>query len=379
MVDLTEKQKFKLFLTGSALSVVVAGFLAPGAFQALAFAFGLAYLLDPVVDFFEMRGVPRPVSVIVILLLIVGIFAIVLSLGIPYLWKQAVQFIREAPALAEQALGKIAKWNLLPEEMTRSVPGLLEDLKRRILAGGFDNIKPLAAGLFQATTGVVGILLGILHFVIIPVFFFFILKDIDRIHDGFNRFVPVSLRDQVNAYLVMVDGVLGGFIRGQILVALSLAVLYSIGLGLSGIRFGVLIGVVSGLLFIIPYVGTILGLLASTLVLIVDFSGWGQVIGVAATFGIAQAIEGYVLTPRVVGNRVGLKPLETLIAILVGGEIGGLPGLVIAIPTGGILKKTIAFLLPIESVEDGERDDRVYVAEKQCEEHGADGEEGKPV
>ena len=379
MIDLTEKQKFHLFLTGSGLSLVVAAFLAPGAFQALALAFGLAYLLVPVVDFFEERKVPRLVSIFFILLVIAGLFALVLGFGIPYLWKQAIQFIREAPALAEQALQKIDKWNLFPEEMTRSVPELLEDLKSRLLSGGFENIKPMANGIFQATSGIVGILLGIIHLVIIPVFLIFILKDIDLLREGFFRFVPGSLREQVSDYLGMVDDVLGGFIRGQILVALSLAVLYSIGLGITGIRFGILIGVVSGMLFIIPYVGTILGLLASGLVLLVDFSGWAQVIGVLATFGIAQGIEGYILTPRIIGNRVGLRPLETLIAVLVGGEIGGLAGLVIAIPTGGILKKTIAFLLPVENVEKGERDDRVYVAGSQGEERGAEGEEGKTV
>jgi len=345
---MSEKGKFQAFLIGGLASFIVLAILAPGAFKALALAFGLAYLLDPVVTFFERRKVPRILSIFVILLVIAGLLALVLGLGVPYLWKQALLFIREAPALAEQALQKISHLKLLPEEMTRSVPELLDQLRIRLLSGGFSNISPIATGLFQATSGVVGILLGILHFVVIPVFLIFILKDIDQIKRGFWFYVPDSLMDQVQNYVRMVDDVLGGFIRGQIIVALSLAILYSVGLGLTGIRFGILIGVVSGLLFIIPYVGTVLGLLASGLVLIVDFSGWGQVFGVLATFGIAQAIEGYILTPRIVGNRVGLKPLETIIAVLVGGEIGGLGGLLIAIPVGGILKKTLTVLLPVK-------------------------------
>jgi len=346
LAGMNEKRKFLLYIIGGLATIITVSVLAPGAFKALALAFGLGYLLDPVVSFFERRKVPRTVSILVILLLIAGLLALLLSLGVPYLWKQAVQFIREAPALAEQALQKISRWNLLPDEMTRSVPELLEDLKGKLLTGGFSTISPIATGLFQATSGVVGILLGILHFVVIPVFLFFILKDTKHIQEGFWYYVPDSLQDQVKAYLKMMDGVLSGFLRGQILVALSLAFLYSVGLGLTGIRFGILIGVVAGLLFIIPYVGTILGMLASGLVLIVDFSGWGQVFGVLATFAIAQGIEGYILTPRIVGNRVGLRPLETLIAVLVGGEIGGLPGLVMAIPVGGILKKTLTILLP---------------------------------
>jgi predicted PurR-regulated permease PerM len=364
MVVLSERQKFNVYLAGGAATIIAVAVFASSAFKALVLAFALAYLLDPLVDYFEFRKVPRAFSILVILLIIACLLAVLLGMGIPYLWKQGIQFIKEAPALAEQALRKIAQWNLLPEEMTQSVPKLLEDLKNRLLSGGFETLKPLATGIFQATSGAVGILLGIIHLVIIPVFFFFILKDIDQLRESFYSFVPLSIRVQVRDYLGMIDGVLSGFIRGQIIVALCLAFLYALGLGITGIRFGVLIGVVAGLLFIIPYVGTILGILAATLVLIVDFSGWGQVIGVAATFGVAQIIEGYILTPRITGNRVGLNQLETLIVILVGGEMGGLAGLIIAIPAGGILKKTLEFLRPDNQEAEGERDDGLYMAKE---------------
>ena len=171
---------------------------------------------------------------------------------------------------------------------------------------------------------------------------------------SFNDLLPPSRREPVGRYMAMVDGVLSGVIRGQIIVSLSLAVLYSLGLTLTGIRFGFLIGVVAGLLFIIPYVGTMIGIAASAVVLIVEFSGWGQVFGVAATFAVAQAIEGYLLTPRIVGNRVGLNQLETLAAILIGGEAGGFTGMVLAIPAGGILKKSFGLFLKSSRKSDGQ-------------------------
>ncbi|UCG38026.1 MAG: AI-2E family transporter, partial [bacterium] len=357
-----EKRKFYTFIAAGFTAIVAVILLAPGAFKSLALAFALAYLLDPMVDWLEHRKVPRVLSILVILLLAAGTLALVLSFLVPYLWREAVQFVREAPELAEKALGKVAAWRLFPEEMTRSVPELLKEVKGRFLAGGWSTFRPLVTGLFRATSGVMGTILALVNVVIIPVFFFFFLKDLEAIKEAFYGFVPLSFRDRVRDYLVMVDGVLSGFIRGQILVALSLAVLYSLGLGLSGIRFGVLIGVVAGVLFIVPYVGTIVGILASAMVLMVDFSGWGQVLAVAATFAVAQAIEGYVLTPRIVGNRVGLNQLETLAVILVGGEMGGLGGLIIAIPTGGIIKKTISFLRPGEAPVQGEVDERVYMA-----------------
>jgi len=353
MITFDEKQKFFAFLAATLAGIIAIAALAPGAFKSLALAFALAYLLDPAVDWLERRKVPRVASILLILVLIAGILAAALSYLIPYLVKEAVLFVKEAPDIAAKALAKIAGWGFLPEEMTRSVPELLLQVKTRILSGGWSTIKPLITGILEATTGLLGGLLAVVGFVIIPVFFFFILKDLDRIRENFFEFVPDQIEDWVRDYLTMVDGVLSGFIRGQIMVALSLAVLYSVGLGISGIRFGVLIGVVAGLLFIIPYVGTVVGVLASAVVLIVDFSGWGQVLMVAATFAIAQAIEGYVLTPRIVGNRVGLNQLETLIVILVGGEMGGLAGLIMAIPTGGILKKTVQFLLPEHETDPG--------------------------
>ncbi len=380
MISLDEKQKFYSFLAAFFGGIIVIAWLAPGAFKSLALAFALAYLLDPAVDWLEHRKVPRIFSILVILVLAGGILALALSFLIPYLWSEAVQFIHEAPELAEKALVKISGWSLLPEEMTRSLPELLNEVKGRLLAGGWSTIKPLITGLLEATSGIVGSLLAIVSLVIIPVFFFFILKDIDEIRDSFYRFVPDPIEDWVRDYLKMVDGVLSGFIRGQIMVALSLAVLYSVGLGITGIRFGVLIGVVAGLLFIIPYVGTVIGILASAMVLLVDFSGWGQVMGVVATFGIAQAIEGYVLTPRIVGNRVGLNQLETLVVILVGGEMGGLAGLIIAIPAGGLLKKTFQFLMPDKpnAIEDeGEKDERLYTAEAQDTETPFDSAQGR--
>jgi predicted PurR-regulated permease PerM len=255
----------------------------------------------------------------------------------------------------------------------------LEELKGNLLAGGMDYVKPVASGIFKATSGLLGFVLAFVNLVIIPVFFFYMLRDIDFIRENFYRFVPDTVEGNVRNYLGMVDGVLGGFIRGQILVALCLAVLYSAGLLITGLRFGVVIGVTAGILSVIPYVGFLIGLLASAVVVLVDFSGWGLVFGVAATFGVSQLIEGYVLTPRFVGNRVGLNPLETLIAVLVGGEMGGFAGLLIAIPAGGILKKTVMILKPAqrepEGEEDGIVDEQIYMAGEQGEGNRQEGEE----
>ncbi|UCF31299.1 MAG: AI-2E family transporter [bacterium] len=345
----TDNRKLLYFVAGFVLTVVALVYLAPGAFRTLALAFALAYLADPVVDFLASRRVPKTLSILFILLVIVGVIVLLLVLVVPILLDQALAFARELPDLLRDAFERVRLWGIWAAtgyEIPDTLPQALEKLASGLKERGLALISPAISAVFNVTSGLVGFILTLASLIIIPVFFFFILRDIDAIADSFYAFVPPSGREGVRNYLAMADRVLGGFIRGQFLVALILAFLYAAGLGLTGIRFGVLIGVISGLLFIVPYVGTVIGILASAIVLIVDFSGWGQVIGVAATFGIAQAIEGYLLTPRITGNRVGLNQLETLVAILIGGEIAGFTGLLIAIPAGGILKQTLNLLRP---------------------------------
>jgi len=350
-----ENRKLYFFLAGLLAVVVALAALAPGAFRTLVLAFALAYLLNPLVGFMERKGVPRALSILSIFLLIIGLIVLGLFLVIPFLLEQGIAFARELPDLVQEAFENIRQWAIwqsLGYEIPSTFQQTLEQLTSNMKDKGLGILTPALTAVFNATSGIMGLILGIVSMVVIPVFFFFILKDLDGIENGFYSFVPPSGREKVKNYLEMVDQVLGGFIRGQVLVASALAVLYAVGLGLTGIRFGVLIGVLAGIMFIIPYVGTILGIAACGIILIVDFSGWGQVLGVVAAFVIAQSIESYILTPRITGDRVGLNQLETLISILIGGEIGGMTGLLVAIPAGGIIKKTFVMLKPETTGQD---------------------------
>lgn len=358
-------RNFYIFLVACGSAVVALAVLAPTAFKVLALSFGLAYLLDPAVDWLEHKKVSRSISILSILAIAITILIILISLIIPYILDQAADFVDAAPELVQKALDKLATWKVLPKDFTISLPQFVTQAKEKLFTEGMSYLSPIAQGLFRATSGVLGFILAIVNFIIVPVFFFYILRDLDGIRKNFFSFVPESLQDGVSDYVRMIDGVLGGFIRGQIVVALALAVLYSTGLLITGLRFAVVIGVAAGILSVIPYVGFFVGILASSVIVLVDFSGWGMVIGVIATFGVSQAIEGYILTPKLVGNKVGLNPLETLIAVLVGGEVGGIVGLLIAIPTGGIAKKTLYELRPVDKTEElAENNEQLESAEE---------------
>jgi predicted PurR-regulated permease PerM len=353
----SERKPFFLLLgvLGAALVALVA--LAPGAAATLALSFGLAYLANPAVTWLEGRRMSRPAAAMLVISLIAGLLLVMLLILIPYLISQAIDFMEDLPGLVEISLEKISAWPLwtrLGVEVPATLSEAMSELSSGIRGVGLATLKKALGTVLNLTSGALGLLLSLVSLVIIPVFVFFFLNDFSSLEESFYDMLPESRREPVGKYMAMVDDVLSGFIRGQIIVSLSLAVLYSLGLSLTGIRFGFLIGVVAGLLFIIPYVGTMIGIVASAVVLIVEFSGWGQVFGVAATFAIAQAIEGYLLTPRIVGNRVGLNQLETLAAILIGGEAGGFPGMVLAIPAGGIMKKSFALFLKSSRKDGGQ-------------------------
>jgi predicted PurR-regulated permease PerM len=348
MTDESDRKPFILLLGVLGAALVALVVLAPGAAATLALSFALAYLANPAVTWLEGRRMSRPTAALLVIALIAGLLLVMLLILIPYLISQAIDFMEDLPGLVEVSLQKISAWPLW-SRLGLEVPATLSEAMNELSSGvrgvGLETLKKALGSLLNLTSGALGLLLSLVSLVIIPVFVFFFLKDFSSLSKSFYDMLPESRREPVGRYMAMVDDVLSGFIRGQIIVSLSLAVLYSLGLTMTGIRFGFLIGVVAGLLFIIPYVGTMIGIVASAVVLIVEFSGWGQVFGVAATFAVAQAIEGYILTPRIVGNRVGLNQLETLAAILIGGEAGGFTGMVLAIPAGGILKKSFGLFL----------------------------------
>jgi predicted PurR-regulated permease PerM len=136
----------------------------------------------------------------------------------------------------------------------------------------------------------------------------------------------------------MADNVLSGYIRGQLLVAAILSLLYGIGLAVVGLRFGFAIGFLAGWLSVIPYVGFSFGFLTSMMIGIANYQGVGQLMGVVAVFLVVQGLEGTVITPKLVGNKVGLSALATMLSLIIGGNLFGLVGMLIAIPVAGTLK-----------------------------------------
>jgi predicted PurR-regulated permease PerM len=172
---------------------------------------------------------------------------------------------------------------------------------------------------------------------LIPMVLFYLLIDWASLTERLARMVPPRLRDRTYAFFIDCDSVLGQYLRGQLSVMVVLAVYYSVGLALFGFDLAVPVGVFTGLAVFIPYVGFGLGLTLALISAALQFSGWHGFIGVAVVFGLGQLIESFVLTPRLVGERIGMNPLTVIFALLAFGHLFGFVGVLIALPVSAVL------------------------------------------
>jgi predicted PurR-regulated permease PerM len=306
---------------------------------AIFLGFGLAYAFSPLADWLERKGLARAWAAALILAGTAALAVLALALLLPALVSEARELAEHFPAYSAAAVDRASQLALrLNIPFPHGKEELLAKLSEKLGQIPLEAVSTAGRFTGRFFTGAAGFLLGLLNLLVVPVVFFYFLRDISIYRRAFLEQFPHSRRPAVEARLNEANTVFSGYLRGQMSVALILAVLYSAGLSLVGIRFGAIIGVLTGLLNIIPYVGVMTGLGLSVTIAAVDFHGWGAFGGIAALFCVCQALSDLFITPRVVGDKVGLTPLETIIALILGGEIAGFLGLILAIPTAGCVK-----------------------------------------
>ncbi len=302
-------------------------------------AFTIAYILDPVVDRFEAWRFPRPLGIAVVLLLGLGSGALFLTLVLPAIASDVAAVVRELPTLAQESLLAAESWlGARGIEVPHSVAEWTTRFGSELQSG--------ATTLVASASGVLGWLLGgtasalgaLAAWLIVPVFAVYLLNDFDRITAAARELVPLRQRARVVGYAREIDTVLSQFLRGQLTVMLALAVAYSLSYWLLGVRLAVPIGICAGLLNFIPYVGGAFALCAGLLMSLLG--GWNptQLVGVGVAYAVVQTLEGFVLTPRVVGKTVGLREIWVLLALYVGGERFGFLGVLLAVPVAAVGK-----------------------------------------
>lgn len=303
------------------------------------FAFLIAYMLDPLVDWFEERKMPRAAGIVVLLVFGITVIAGFLLMVLPGVIRDVADFAGEVPGATRRLL---TEWEPVLSSYGISVPHSLSDIFERF----GDDAQGVARQAVAPATAVIGWVVGgtasavaaVIHFFLIPVFSFYLLYDFDRITAAMRDLVPHSRRPLVVKLAGEIDDVLGQFIRGQLLVMLALAVLYAVGYSIVGVRLAIPIAIAAGLVSFIPYVGGSLALILALGMCFFDWQGWDPVIGVLIVYGIVQVLEGFVITPAIVGDKVGLSAVWVLIALLAFGELFGFLGVLLAVPAAAIAK-----------------------------------------
>ena len=295
----------------------------------------LAYLADPIVDRLETTKISRIVAILIVFFVLSIMMLLVFFMAIPSLMEQTVLLLDKLPDYALKAQSVLLSWLAL---VGISMPSLDTDLLQYVLTNYKAEVSYLANSIVtSATQSGATILQWLINIVLIPVLTFYLLRDWDKLKAKFNRMLPPRYADRVTRLLTECDTVLAAFMRGQLMVMLALAILYTIGLAIIGIEASLLLGMIAGIVSFVPYLGLIVGIVLAGTVAFFQFYEWWPVLMVIALFGIAQIIEALLLTPRFVGERVGIHPVFVIFSVLAGGQLFGFIGVLLALPVAAVM------------------------------------------
>lgn len=295
----------------------------------------LAYICNPMVARLCMWKLPRTWAVVLVMLGLVLAFVILLLIMLPLLQKEIALLMVRAPEWLDTA--RVRLLPLLQQWFGITVEWDVQALKDLLLTH-WKSAGGVAAKLLPWLESGGGMLLGLLmNLVLIPVVMFYLLRDWNDIIQRIDHMIPRHWHGKVTEIAGEVDGVLAEFLRGQVSVMLLMSVFYVVALWLAGLEFALPIGILAGMLVFIPYVGMIMGLGLATLAAAMQFTALSDVALVWAVFGAGQLLEGMVVTPWLVGERIGLHPLAVIFALLAFGQLFGFFGVLLALPLAAIL------------------------------------------
>jgi predicted PurR-regulated permease PerM len=294
-----------------------------------------AYLGDPLVDRLERLRIGRGLAAAIVFLVMLLVVALALVLLVPLVQRQVARFIAALPAYAAWFTHDAVPWleqklNIPPSEFDPST--LIARIREHL--GTVGGIAAAVLG-YATRSGLALIGFGV-AVVLVPVVTFYLLRDWDKLVAHIDALLPREAQPTIRRLARETDSVLGAFVRGQLLVMLGLAIYYAITLKLVGLDVGPLIGMIAGLISFVPFLGAIVGVVMALIAALVQYHDWLHVILVAVVFAVGQTLEGYVLVPKLVGDRIGLHPVAVIFAVLAGGELFGFIGVLVALPVAAV-------------------------------------------
>jgi predicted PurR-regulated permease PerM len=328
------KQRTIWWVTGLALSLVLIYILSPVLTPFVAAAI-IAYLFDPLVNRMQAWKLPRTLAVALVFLLMIALLALFLGVLIPLLQQQITDVISKVPDMINWVQATAVPWT--NQKFDMNIQFDINSVKKAL-----PQDLQQASSLFNTVWHTVfssgkAIIIWFTNLFLIPVVIFYLLRDWGKVVNGMHELLPRRNESTISNLLKECDEVLGAFLRGQLMVMIALGFLYSLGLSLVGLKLALLIGLIAGLLSIVPYLGFIVGIGAALTAAIFQFHDIWHCIAVLIVFIIAQTIEGMALTPILVGDRIGMHPVAVIFAVLAGGQLFGFFGILLALPVAAVI------------------------------------------
>lgn len=323
------------FLVGAAIVVallfyVLGPILAPFMFAAI-----LAYICDPLVDRLQRRRVPRTLATVLVLLLLIGLFVLLMLIMVPLFQKEVTLLSQRIPGYITAMNEKLIPWLNVKFglELELDFQGFRQNITEYVQ--GADGL----AGKVFASLKIGGMAVAgfFVNLILVPVVLFYLLRDWDKLVKKIDHLIPRRWHGRAATIAGEIDAVLSEFLRGQVSVMLLMSVFYVLGLWLAGLEFALPIGIITGMLVFVPYVGMIAGLVLASLAALMQFQSLPGVIWVWVVFVVGQLLEGMVVTPWLVGDRIGLHPVAVIFALLAFGQIFGFFGVLLALPASAAL------------------------------------------
>lgn len=293
----------------------------------------IAYIVNPIVGWLESLKMRREVAVSLVFGLALLLITIVLLIVIPVLIREVADFLGRLPGYLDAFQQKVLPWIEAQLGVEIDFQSFDVDRARSLIQNYFSNIAGAAGNILSVMTQSGGrFLVWVSSMILVPLVTFYLLRDWRKLMDTLRDLLPRNVEPTVVKLTEDCDEALGGFLRGQLMVMISLGLVYAIGLWIVGLNNAIAIGMIAGLVSFVPYLGAIIGiLLAGVTAVIQDFSP-GFLISVAAVFVVGQLIESFVLTPKLVGDRIGLHPVLVIFAVMAGGQLFGFAGVLLALP-----------------------------------------------
>ena len=333
---------------GGWLIYLLSPVLMPFVFSAI-----LAYLGDPLTDKLETYRLSRTKSVIVVFLTMALVLTLVLFLLIPQLEGQIANLISNLPAYADKMNTVVLPW--FEQRFRLNIRHIQTNELINMVKNHWQNAGGIVASTMSSVSHSGGVIVAwLMNLVLIPVVTFYLLRDWDILIAKIYDLLPRRVAPTMAKLAGEVNTVLSAFLRGQFYVMLALGCIYSLGLWMTGLDLALLIGMLAGLVSFIPYLGAIVGIVSACIAALVQYQALAQLVPVAVVFLVGQVLEGSVLTPKLVGNKIGLHPVAVIFSVMAGGQLFGFLGILLALPVASIV------MVFLRHVHDIYRDSEFY-------------------